>query len=273
MDCSTPGLPVHHQLPELSSLLSPTQTWAGAFRVLAPARIPLQPHLSFLEREFCQDGPLSAVSTPGGPRVLSGLGVQLSDGGCFWLSSCEPEGERMCLCLLFQVSSPVQKPYLTKKPKAKLSFCHLGPLPSLPLPSGLQQVSQRGPPGGVWGQFSLSSSASLAARVSAEEGSRQPGPCLHLGLFQFPHRNSMLCVYWVPRSQPLFDEGLFGKRKAPLIKYYKRKLPTMVITAWERNPQGAETLHWGLDRGIGGVRPVAPPTWLVSNFLVRPASS
>ena len=27
------------------------------------------------------------------------------------------------------------------------------------------------------------------------------------------------------------------------------------------------------DRGIGGVRPVAPPTWLVSNFLVRPASS
>ena len=23
------------------------------------------------------------------------------------------------------------------------------------------------------------------------------------------------------------------------------------------------------DRGIGGVRPVAPPTWLVSNFLVR----
>ena len=28
-----------------------------------------------------------------------------------------------------------------------------------------------------------------------------------------------------------------------------------------------------VDRGIGGVRPVAPPTWLVSNFLVRPASS
>ena len=28
-----------------------------------------------------------------------------------------------------------------------------------------------------------------------------------------------------------------------------------------------------LNRGIGGVRPVAPPTWLVSNFLVRPASS
>ena len=27
------------------------------------------------------------------------------------------------------------------------------------------------------------------------------------------------------------------------------------------------------DWGIGGVRPVAPPTWLVSNFLVRPASS
>ena len=27
------------------------------------------------------------------------------------------------------------------------------------------------------------------------------------------------------------------------------------------------------DRGIGGVRHVAPPTWLVSNFLVRPASS
>ena len=27
------------------------------------------------------------------------------------------------------------------------------------------------------------------------------------------------------------------------------------------------------DRGIGGVRPVAPPTWLVSNFLVRLASS
>ena len=26
------------------------------------------------------------------------------------------------------------------------------------------------------------------------------------------------------------------------------------------------------DRGIGGVRPVAPPTWLISNFLVRPAS-
>ena len=27
------------------------------------------------------------------------------------------------------------------------------------------------------------------------------------------------------------------------------------------------------DRGIGGIRHVAPPTWLVSNFLVRPASS
>ena len=27
------------------------------------------------------------------------------------------------------------------------------------------------------------------------------------------------------------------------------------------------------DRGIGGIRPVAPPTWLVSNLLVRPASS
>ena len=27
------------------------------------------------------------------------------------------------------------------------------------------------------------------------------------------------------------------------------------------------------DRGIGGVGHVAPPTWLVSNFLVRPASS
>ena len=27
------------------------------------------------------------------------------------------------------------------------------------------------------------------------------------------------------------------------------------------------------DRGIGGVRHVAPPTWLVSNFLVRPAPS
>ena len=27
------------------------------------------------------------------------------------------------------------------------------------------------------------------------------------------------------------------------------------------------------DRGIGGVRHVAPPTWLVSNFPVRPASS
>ena len=27
------------------------------------------------------------------------------------------------------------------------------------------------------------------------------------------------------------------------------------------------------DRGIGGVQHVAPPTWLVSNFLVRPASS
>ena len=27
------------------------------------------------------------------------------------------------------------------------------------------------------------------------------------------------------------------------------------------------------DRGIGGVRHVAPPTWLVSNFLVSPASS
>ena len=27
------------------------------------------------------------------------------------------------------------------------------------------------------------------------------------------------------------------------------------------------------DRGIGGVWHVAPPTWLVSNFPVRPASS
>ena len=35
------------------------------------------------------------------------------------------------------------------------------------------------------------------------------------------------------------------------------------ITSWQSRA----------DRGIGGVRPVAPPTWLVSNFLVRPASS
>ena len=27
------------------------------------------------------------------------------------------------------------------------------------------------------------------------------------------------------------------------------------------------------DREIGGIRHVAPPTWFVSNFLVRPASS
>ena len=27
------------------------------------------------------------------------------------------------------------------------------------------------------------------------------------------------------------------------------------------------------DRGIGLIRHVAPPTWVVSNFLVRPASS
>ena len=169
---------------------------------------------------------------PGAPMCSLGLGYSCQMEAVFGFLAVSPrERECVCLCLLFQVSSPVQKPYLTKKPKAKLSFCHLGPLPSLPLPSGLQQVSQRGPPGGVWGQFSLSSSASLTARVSAEEGSRQPGPCLPLGLFQFPHGNSMLCVYWVPRSQPLFDEGLFGKRKAPLIKYYKCKLPTMVITA------------------------------------------
>ena len=68
--------------------------------------------------------------------------------------------------------------------KAKLSSRRLGPLPSLPVPSGLQQFSQRS---GVGGRFFRSSSAS---RASAVEGSRQPAPCLPLGLFQFPHGNS-----------------------------------------------------------------------------------
>ena len=43
-----------------------------------------------------------------------------------------------------------------------------------------------------------------------------------------------------------------------------------------KNFPGKSLLEWPFsraDRGIGGVRPVAPPTWLVSNFLVRPASS
>ena len=49
----------------------------------------------------------------------------------------------------------------------------------------------------------------------------------------------------------------------------------------DREPQSISVFSEGpglgsfsrADRGIGGVRNVAPPTWLVSNFLVRPASS
>ena len=74
--------------------------------------------------------------------------------------------------------------------------------------------------------------------------------------------------------------------QARLQQYVNRELPD--VQAGFR--KGRETrdqianIHWIIekarggsfsraDRGIGGVRPVAPPTWLVSNFLVRPASS
>ena len=44
----------------------------------------------------------------------------------------------------------------------------------------------------------------------------------------------------------------------------------------KRRLDSLESAQWApsrADRGIGGVRPVAPPTWLVSNFLMRTASS
>ena len=47
----------------------------------------------------------------------------------------------------------------------------------------------------------------------------------------------------------------------------------VVIEAFEKGKKTDSPLRARADRGIGGVRPVAPPTWLVSNFLVRPASS
>ena len=181
MDCSTPGLPVPHQLPELSPLLSPTQTWARAFRVSAPACVPLQPHLSFLERVLSGWATVCSLHPRGPPYALSAWGT---------------ERERVCVCLLFQIPSPVQKPYLTKQTESQALLPSGAPaLPASALWAPAGQSAR--PTGGVRGWFSLSSSAFRAAHVSVEEGSHQPGPCLPLGLFQFPHRNSMLYIEFV----------------------------------------------------------------------------
>ena len=147
----------------------------------------------------------------------------------------------MCASLLFQVSSPVKNIIKKKNElKAKLSSRRLGPLPSLPVPSGLQQFSQRS---GVGGRFFRSSSAS---RASAVEGSRQPAPCLPLGLFQFPHGNSLCCAcIGCTRVSHCLMKAFFGKRKAPLIKHYKRKLPTMVIMTRKRDPRAVRPYTGG----------------------------
>ena len=50
-----------------------------------------------------------------------------------------------------------------------------------------------------------------------------------------------------------------------------RVVPSPTGLPWKRGP-GLRAFSRA-DRGIGGVRHVAPPTWFVSNFLVRPASS
>ena len=37
--------------------------------------------------------------TPSGLHLLSGLGICLSDGVCFWLYSCEPKSVCVCVCV------------------------------------------------------------------------------------------------------------------------------------------------------------------------------
>ena len=66
-------------------------------------------------------------------------------------------------------------------------------------------------------------------------------------------------------------KAFFGKRKAPLIKHYKRKLPTMVIMTRKRDPRavrpytggqvwGSGRLPWGASPGR---RKKQPEGWWV----------
>ena len=81
-------------------------------------------------------------------------------------------------------------------------------------------------------------------------------------------------------------EGLMLKLKFQYFDHLIRRTDSFEKTLMlgkiegERRPTGLPSKRGpGLgsssraDRGIGGVRHVAPPSWLVSNFLVRPASS
>ena len=75
------------------------------------------------------------------------------------------------------------------------------------------------------------------------------------------------------------------KLKLQYLGYLMRRVDSLEKTLMlggigGRRRRGQQKMRWleggsfsRADRGIGGVRPVAPPTWLVSNFLVRPASS
>ena len=63
--------------------------------------------------------------------------------------------------------------------------------------------------------------------------------------------------------------GLCGRCKGLPVPL--RVVPSPTVLPSKRGP-GLGSFSRA-DRGIGGVWHVAPPTWLVSNFLVRPASS
>ena len=68
--------------------------------------------------------------------------------------------------------------------------------------------------------------------------------------------------------------GGTGTGAAPVIAKLAKEMGILTVGVVSKPFQfeGSKRMKTA-DQGLGGVRHVAPPTWLVSNFLVRPASS
>ena len=78
------------------------------------------------------------------------------------------------------------------------------------------------------------------------------------------------------RGRPLGEETSLRQLPIPVLALHRPGVPARVTGSRTGKPGARHPLqlrggraHFIADRGIGGVRHVAPPTWLVSNFLVK----
>lgn len=143
-----------------------------------------------------------------------------------FIAASPRERERVCVCLLFQVSSPAQKPYLKKKrteSQALLPPSGAPALPACPLqaPAGQSEAHRRSGVGSPGAPQPPARPVRLRRRVPVS-----PDPVCLWGSFSSLTETLCCACIGCTRVSHCLMKAFFGKRKAPLIKHYKRKLPT-----------------------------------------------